>query len=93
MIEKILNRYNFLYINKEEETYYRAFDGSKSKIELTIASLTIALELEWSKEYELGGSDHLDIIIEDESFHETIAEMEHKIGQIGCSFRKRAQKQ
>ena len=57
MIEKILNRYNFLYINKEEETYYRAFDGNKSTIDLTVASLTIGLELEWSKEYELGERD------------------------------------
>ena len=57
--------YNLLCINKREETFYRAFDGSNSTIDLTIASLTIALELEWSKEYELGGSDYFPIIIED----------------------------
>ena len=29
MMEKILDRYNLLCINKKEETYYRAFDGRK----------------------------------------------------------------
>ena len=65
-MEKILDRYNLFCINKKEETYYRAFDSSKSTIDLTIASLTIALELEWKKEYELRGSDHFSIIIEEE---------------------------
>ena len=37
MIVKILERYNLFFINKKEETYYRAFDGSKSTIDLTIA--------------------------------------------------------
>ena len=53
-----------LCINKKEKTYYRAFDGSKSTINLTIANLTIATEHEWSKEYELRGSNHFPIIIE-----------------------------
>ena len=35
MMEKILDRYNLLCINKKEETYYRAFDGSKLTIDLT----------------------------------------------------------
>ena len=35
-------------------------------MDLTIASLTIAPELEWSKEYELRGSDHFPIITEEE---------------------------
>ena len=54
LFEKILDRYNFLYINKKKEIYYRAFNSSKLTIDLTIVSLTIAPELEWSKEYELG---------------------------------------
>ena len=49
MMEKILNIYNLLCINKKEVTYYRAFDGRKSTIDLTIASQAIAPELEWSK--------------------------------------------
>ena len=53
-MKKIFDRYNLLCINKKEETYYRAFEGRKLTIDLTIASLMIALELEWSKEYELG---------------------------------------
>ena len=46
--------------------YYREFEGWLSTIDLTIASLKIALELEWSKEYKLRGSDHFSIIIEEE---------------------------
>ena len=55
-MEKIFDRYNLLCINQKEETYYRAFDSSKLTIDFTITSQTIALELEWSKEYELRGS-------------------------------------
>ena len=66
-MEKILDKYNFLCINiKKEKIYYRAFDCNKLTINLTVASLTIAPELEWSKKYELGGSDHFSIIIEEE---------------------------
>ena len=64
MMEKILDRYSLLCINKKEETYYRAFNSSKLTIDLTIASLTIALEFEWCKEYELRESDYFPIIIE-----------------------------
>ena len=39
MMEKILNIYNLLCINKKEKAYYREFD-SKLTIDLTIASLT-----------------------------------------------------
>ena len=47
MMKKIiLNRYNLLCINKKEETYYRAFNGSKSPIDLTIDSIMIAQEFE-----------------------------------------------
>ena len=48
-------------IRKKEETYYRSFDSSKSTIDLTIA-----MEVEWSKEYELRRSDHFPIILEEE---------------------------
>ena len=44
MMEKILDKKNLFCIDKKEETYYRAFDSSKLTIDLTIASLTIALE-------------------------------------------------
>ena len=66
MIEKIFNRYSLLCINKKEETYYRAFNSSISTINLTIASLTIASELKWSKEFKFRGSNHFPIIIENE---------------------------
>ena len=79
-IDKILDRYNLLCINKKEETYYKAFDSSKSTINLTVANPMIALELEWSKEYELRGSDHFTIIIEEERE----VSMEHR----KCKFQK-----
>ena len=41
MMEKILDRYNLLCIMKKEETYYRANNGCKSTIDLTLANLTI----------------------------------------------------
>ena len=47
-------------------------------IDLTIASLTTARELEWNKEYELRESDHLIIIIEEE----TTTEMEHRKNKL-----------
>ena len=80
MIEKILNRYNLLCINNKEETYYRAFDGCKWTIKLTIASLTITLELEWSKNYELRGSDHFAII---EEKQKEISMKQHQSWSIG----------
>ena len=64
MLEKILARFNLL--KRKEKTYYRAYDGCKSTINLTLANLTIAPEYKWSKKYELWGSDHFPIIIEDE---------------------------
>ena len=49
MMEKILDRYNLMCINKKEETYYRAFESSKLTIDLTIDSLTIAQNLNGAK--------------------------------------------
>ena len=66
ILEKIIDRYNLLCLNKKKETYYRANDGCKSIIDPTLANLTIAPEYKWSKKYELWGSDHFPIIIEDE---------------------------
>ena len=66
MLEKILDRFNFICLNEKEETYYRAHNGCKFIIELILANLTIAPEYKWSKEYKLWGSDHFPIIIEDE---------------------------
>ena len=51
ILENILDRFNLLCLNEKEETYYRAFDGAKSTIDLTISSTTIAPEYRWSKEY------------------------------------------
>ena len=66
MLERIFNRFNLLCLNEKEETYYRAYDGRKSRIDLTLANLTIAPKYKRSKEYKLGESDHFTIIIEDE---------------------------
>ena len=41
MLEKILDRFDLLCLNKKEETQYRAYNGFKS---------TIASEYKWSKE-------------------------------------------
>ena len=65
MMEKILERYNLFCVNKKKKPT-TAFNGSKSTINLSIVSLMIAQKLKWSKEYELGGSDHFLIIIEEE---------------------------
>ena len=46
MIEKVLN--------KKEETYYRAFDSRKSIIDLIIASLAIARNLNGAKNKNSG---------------------------------------
>ena len=80
-MEKIINRYNLLCIKKKEEIYYRALDGRKSTIDLTITSLTIAPELIWSKEFELRESNHFPIIIEKGSLHET-TEIEHEKSKL-----------
>ena len=48
MIEKILYIYNLLCLN-EKVTYCRAYNGSKSTIDLTLTNLTIAPEYKWSK--------------------------------------------
>ena len=53
MLDKTLDRFNFLCLNKKEETYYRAYDGCKSTIDLTLINLTIASEYKWNKEYDL----------------------------------------
>ena len=66
ILENILDRFNLLCLNEKEETYYRAYDGKKSTIDLTLTSTTIAPEYRWSKEYKLRGSDHFPIILEDE---------------------------
>ena len=50
MLEKIFNRYNLLCLNEKEKTYYRAFDGCKLTIDLTLANLMIAPKYKWSKE-------------------------------------------
>ena len=81
MMEKIFDRYYLLCINKKEDTYYRTFDGSKLAIDLIIANLTIALELEWSKEYELRESDHFPIIIEEEREVSMIQQQKLSIGR------------
>ena len=49
MLEKILDRFNLLYLNKNKETYYRTDDACKSPIDLTLVNLTIAPEYKWSK--------------------------------------------
>ena len=51
MLEKNLDRYNLFCLNEKEETYYRAYDGRKLTIDLTLANLTIAPEYQWSKEH------------------------------------------
>ena len=66
MLEKIQDKFNLLCLNEKEETYYRAFNGSKSAIDLAIASLALTPQFKWTKEYELRRSDHFPIIIEDE---------------------------
>ena len=42
MLEKFLDEFNILCLNEKEETYYRAFNGSKSTIDLAITNLALA---------------------------------------------------
>ena len=44
MIEKIPDSYNLLCLNEKKETYYRAHNGCKSTIDLTLTNLIIAPE-------------------------------------------------
>ena len=94
MLEKILDRLNLLCINKKEETYYRAYNGCKLTIDLTLSNLTIVPEYKWSKEFKLRGSDHFPIIIEDEREIFTKQHQRWSIGkQIGLNFKKKAKLQ
>ena len=40
-MKKIVDRFNLLCLNEKEETYYRAYDGYKLTIDLTLANLAI----------------------------------------------------
>ena len=55
-----------MYLNENKETYYNAYNGCKSTVDLTLANLIIAPEYKWNKEYKLGGNDHFSIVIEQE---------------------------
>ena len=77
-----------------DKTYYRAYNGCKSTIDLTLANLTIAPEYKWNKEYDLRGIGHFFIIIEDKR------EVSHKKKQrrilgrsVWYNFRKKAKLQ
>ena len=65
MLEKILDRYSLLCLDEKEETYYRAYGGCKSTIDITLANIMIALEYLRSKEYDFRGSDHFPIFIDE----------------------------
>ena len=60
--EKMSTRYNLLCLNDKKETYYRANDGCKLTINLTLANLTIVSEYKWIKEYKFKGSEHFPIM-------------------------------
>ena len=78
-------------LNEKEETYYRAFDGKKTTIDLTLTSTTIAPEYRWSKEYELRGSDHFPILLEDERELSIKQQQRWSIGRANwTSFQKEA---
>ena len=61
---------------KEKKTYYRAYNGCKSTIDLTLANLTIAPEYKSSKKYEL-----FPIIIDDEREDSTKQNQKWSIGR------------
>ena len=71
MLEQIQDKFNLLFLNKKEKTYYRACDGCKSTTDLALAILLIAPDLIWSKEYAFRGSDHLSIILREERKNST----------------------
>ena len=76
MLEKILDRHNLLCLNEKEETYYRAYDGCKSTIDLTFSNLTIA------SEYKLSRSEYLPIIIKDEK---EVSTKQHQGWSVGSA--------
>ena len=43
--QKIQDKFNLLCLNEKEETYYRAYEGCKSTIDLTFANISIASEM------------------------------------------------
>ena len=60
-------KYRLLCLNeKEKKTYYRAYDGWKLAIDLTLANITIALETNQSKENDLRGSNHFPVFLTDD---------------------------
>ena len=54
IIEKILDIYNLSSLNEKEETYYRAYAGCKSTIDLTLPNLMKAPQYKWSKNMNSG---------------------------------------
>ena len=59
ILEQILDKF-LLCLNEKEETYYTAYDGCKSTIDLTLNNSS---RNDWVQEYDFRGSDHLLIIL------------------------------
>ena len=57
VLEQILDKFNFLCLDEKEEAYYRAYDGCKSTIDLTLANISITPEMIESNGYNLRNSD------------------------------------
>ena len=53
-------------MNEKQETYYKAYDGYKSTIDITLAIILISPVIKWSNEYNFRGSDHFPIILNNE---------------------------
>ena len=74
------NKFNLLCLNKIYDTYYRAYDGCKSTIDLKLANLAIVSEMKWKKKFNFRNSDYFLIIL-----REITAVMKHNQSKLSTS--------
>ena len=53
ILEQLLDKFNLLWLNEKEETFYKSYDGCKSTIDLILANIKVAPEINCSKECDL----------------------------------------
>jgi len=63
LIENLIIRHNLCMLNDNSPTYLHLPTGSKTAIDLSITSANLYLDLDWSVEADLFGSDHYPITI------------------------------
>ena len=64
LIEDLLNNHNLSLLNDKSPTYLHLGTGSKTSIDLSIASANIYLDFSWKVLDDLYGSDHFPILLQ-----------------------------